>query len=203
MCGMQIHEEALNGADRPCAPLDCLLCRGIRRLHKHGHYKRNADPTGDRKAVASLFICPQCRRTFSVIPRGMLPYRCIQTERLEGWLDLEHGVVTPTSTSTSTLAADLAGGVVQPPPVSEVELGNLRRASKRLTQRIPVLFEMLGQQMPVSALLPGDIGAFWRALRKVWKLAEILVHLAKNFRTSLLGDYLSLLPKWQREEAPS
>jgi len=85
-------------------------------------------------------------------------------------------------------------------PASEVERGCLLRAAKRLLQRIPVLGGLLGQQMPVLA--HEDIGGFWRALRKIGRLVQILVHLAGNFNVSLLGDYASLLPNWQREQAP-
>ncbi len=173
-------------------------------MRRHGRYERNADCTGGGKAVTWLFICPQCRQTIGVIPRGMLPYRSITTERFEGWLDLECKVAAP----ASMLAAELAGGDARPPPASEVERGCLLRATKRLLQRIPVLCGMLGQQMPVSSLLGKDLQSFWRALRKVGRLAEVLVHLAQKFNASLLGDYRSLRPRqriadWQRREAPA
>mgnify|MGYP000216635473 CR=1 FL=1 len=201
---MQIHEEALKGTERPCAPLDCVLCKGARKLHRHGSYERNADCTGAAKAVTLLFICPQCRQTIGVIPRGMLPYRTMKTERLERWLDGECGMIAP----ASTLGAELAGGDARPPPASEVERGCLLRARKILLQRIPVLCGLLGQQMPVSLFSGADLGTFWRALRKVGRLGEVLVHLGKNFNTSLLRDYRSLQPagrisNWQRRGAPA
>ena len=128
--------------------------------------------------------------TFGVIPRGMLPYRCLPVERLEAWMDDGHCVAAPA-----------AGGGARPPPASEVERGCLERAQENLLQRIPFLSGLLGQRLPLLAC--GDIRGFWRALRSLGRLAEILVHLAGNFKTSLLRDYLSLLPHWQRREAPS
>lgn len=115
-----------------------------------------------------------------------MPYRSLRVERLEAWMDRLH--------DPPPLAA---GGDVKPPPASEVERGCLLRAEKRLLQRIPVLCGLLGQQMPVLA--HEDIGGFWRALRKIGRLVQILMHLAGNFNLSLLGDYRSLLPNWQRE----
>jgi hypothetical protein len=165
-----------------------VQCKGSRKLHFHGSYERNADCTGKEKAVTRCYRCPQCGATFSVIPRGMMPYRSLRVERLEAWMDRLH--------DPPPLAA---GGDTRPPPASEVERGCLLRAQKRLLQRIPVLCGLLGQRMPLLAR--GDIGGFWRALRKMGRLVEILVHLAGNFNLSLLGDYGSLLPNWQREQA--
>ena len=187
---MQIHEEHLCGASRPCAPSDCARCNGAQKLHAHGSYLRNADCTGEEKVVSLRFLCPRCGATFGVIPRGMLPYRCLPVERLEAWMDDGHCVAAPA-----------AGGGARPPPASEVERGCLERAQENLLQRIPFLSGLLGQRLPLLAC--GDIRGFWRALRSLGRLAEILVHLAGNFKTSLLRDYLSLLPHWQRREAPS
>ena len=186
---MQIHEESLKGMDRPCAPENCLLCKGTRKLHVNGSYSRNANCTGNEKTKVRCYLCPQCGATFSVIPRGMLPYRSLPVERFEAYMDQLHD---PPPSS--------ADGDLKPPPASEVERGCLRRAEQRLLQRIPILLGSLGQRMPLLA--QGDIGGFWRALRKTGRLVETLVHLAGNFNHSLLGDYRSLLPNWQREEAP-
>lgn len=187
---MQIHEESLEGAARPRAPLECGRCQGCQKLHILGSYLRNADCTGEAKAVARRFQCPRCGATFGVIPRGMMPYRSLRVVRLEMWMDGLHG-----------LSAPAAGGEPRPPPASEVERGCLLRALKRLRQRIPVLCGLLGQQMPVLA--HEDIGGFWQALRKIGRLAQILVHLAGKFKVSLLGDYRSLLSNWGRGEAPA
>jgi hypothetical protein len=97
------------------------------------------------------------------------------------------------------LCAPAAGEGARPPPASEVERGCLQRAQKRLVQRIPLLSGLLGQRMPVLA--HDDIPGFWQALRAIGSLAESLVHLAGSFKVSLLGDYRSLLPNWQRANA--
>ena len=54
--------------------------------------------------------------------------------------------------------------------------------------------------MPLLA--HGDIGGFWRALRKTGRLVQTLMHLTENFNHSLLGNYHSHLPNYQRKEAP-
>ena len=137
---MQIHEEHLCGASRPCAPSDCARCNGAQKLHAHGSYLRNADCTGDEKVVSLRFLCPRCGATFGVIPRGMLPYRCLPVERLEAWMDDGHCVAAPA-----------AGGGARPPPASEVERGCLERAQENLLQRIPFLSGLLGQRLPLLA----------------------------------------------------
>jgi hypothetical protein len=75
----------------------------------------------------------------------------------------------------------------------------LERSEKKLLPRIPVLRGLLGQRLPVLA--DGDLGGFWRALRKLGRLGEILVHLAAKFKTSLLADY-RMAPDWPRARAP-
>jgi hypothetical protein len=186
---VQIHEEELGSDSRPKAPADCALCRGGQKLHRLCGYERNADCTGEAKVRVQRFDCPRCRATFGVIPRGMMPYRSLRVDRLERWMDERHGV-SPAP----------AGGDPRPPPASEVERGCLLRAAKCLLQRIPVLSRLLGQQMP--RLARTDIGGFWRALRKVGRLGAILVHLAANFKVSVLGNYRSLFANWPRAEAP-
>jgi hypothetical protein len=59
-----------------------------------------------------------------------------------------------------------------------------------------LLSGLFGQRMPV--LVHNDIRGFWRALRAIGRLMEIVIHLARSFKVSLLGDYRSLLPKWPR-----
>jgi len=188
---MQIHEEALEGADRPRAPAGCPQCGGCQKLHGHGCYARNASCRGEQRVKIRRFQCPRCGATFGIIPRGMMPYRSVGVEVLEAFMDRRHGAENAAS----------AGGEPRPPPASEVERGCLLRAAKSLLQRIPVLCGLLGQQMPV--LGSADIGGFWRALRQLGRLAQILVALAGKFNTSLLGDYGSLLPHWRRRVAPA
>jgi hypothetical protein len=98
----------------------------------------------------------------------MMPYRSIGVERFEAWMD---------NPSRS-------------PPADKIEQGCLLRARKRLQQRIPVLCQLLDQQLPASA--GGDLCTFWQALRKIASLADMLVQLAEDFKTSLLADYRSL-----------
>ena len=131
------------------------------------------------------FVCPRCRKTFSVIPEGHLPYRSLPVATLESALD---GI------------SDTAGGDGRSPPASETENGCIRRALERLSERMGLLCGLLGQQMP---LLAGNgIADFWRALRKLGPTQAILVRLARDFKTSLLGCYLSLRPDWERERPP-
>lgn len=44
-----------------------------------------------------------------------------------------------------------------------------------------------------------NIRGFWRALRAIGRPGDILRFLAEGFKTSLLADYLSLKPPWERE----
>jgi hypothetical protein len=116
----------------------------------------------------------------------MMPYRSIEVERFEELADSQLG---------ST------GGDARPPPATEKEEGCIRRAMKKLSERIPLLCGLLGQQMPAPVGM--DIGSFWRALRKLGSTGEILLRLARDFKTSLLRCYRSLLPHWEREKALS
>lgn len=187
---MQIFQCALNGLDRPSAPRDCQRCSGEQKLHRHGSYERNAQCTGETKAMVARFLCPRCGVTFSVIPEGMFPYRSLPVERFEFWMD---GLF---QWPASALASDGA----RPPPATEVEKGCLLRALGRLQGRMALLCGLLGQQMP---LLEGDdIGGFWPALRKIGRLGDILAFLARAFKTSLLAAYHSLKPPWEREICP-
>jgi len=130
------------------------------------------------------FLCPRCGYTWSVIPAGMLPYRSVGVARLEEHMDGE---------------SDVAGEGARPPPAPEIERGCLRRASERLSERTNFLCGLLGQQMPL--LKNKDLGCFWRALRKLGPLEDILVRLAREFKTSLLWCYRSLRPHWERAPA--
>jgi len=115
----------------------------------------------------------------------MLPYRSIGVGPLEQHLDGH---------------SDLAGEGARPPPAPEIERGCLRRASKRLSERTNFLCGLLGQQIPL--LENKELGCFWRALRKLGPLEEILARLARQFKTSLLWCYRSLRAHWDRASAP-
>ena len=187
---VQIHEEALAGKTRPCAPEDCARCAGKQKLHKHKTYQRNADTSGQGTETVHCFRCPRCPVYISIIPAGMLPYRCLSAGHFEAHLDARHGVARP-----------VAGEGARPPPASEVERGCVERAEKKLLGRIPFLRGCLGQMLPM--LDNKDLGGFWRALRMIGRLGEILLHLAAKFKTSLLACYHSLRPRWEREKAPA
>ena len=179
---MQIFESSLNGADRPCAPKECAQCGGCRTLWYNGKYPRNHGADGAKQVSVRCFRCPQCRKTWSVIPEGMLPYRNLPVARFEELMDEQ-----------------LAGGGARPPPTVN-EKSSVRRAYKNLSQRLSFLCGLLGQQMPLEAKT--DLGCFWRALRKLGPTGDILVRLARDFKTSLLACYRSLQAHWARGEVP-
>jgi len=172
---MQVHESSLNGSERPCAPQDCAKCAGHQKLHRNGTYSRFRKVEGQWECPIQRFRCPGCGRTWSVIPADMFPRRSMEVSRFQQLLDKLFG---------------LAGGEARPPPASEKEEGCIRRAIKTLSKRIPFLCGLLGQQMPLKA--SADTGCFWRALRELGSTGEILVSLARDFKTSLLACYRSL-----------
>jgi len=115
-----------------------------------------------------------------------MPYCRVETGRMEELLDER---------------LEVAGGGARPPPADESEKDCIRRVVKKLSERIPLLCGLLGQQMPL--LGSGDIRGFWSALRKLGSTADILLRLARDFKTSLLWCYRSLLPNWERENLPA
>jgi hypothetical protein len=163
---------------------------GRQNLHKHRTYQRLADTTGHDTKTVRCFRCPRCKLHVSIIPAGMLPYRSLPVTRLEDHLDTRHGVTRP-----------VAGEGARPPPASEAERGCLERAEKKLLGRIPFLCGCLGQMLPVFN--DKDPFGFWRALRVIGRLGEILLHLAAKFKTSLLACYRSLKPRWARTPSPA
>jgi hypothetical protein len=183
---MQVYESSLGTDRRPCAPEDCAACGGCRKLHRNGSYQRYRSAEGAGRVTVQLFVCPQCRLTVSVIPAGMFPYRSMPVARFEELVDERAG---------------LAGGGARPPPATQIEAGCIRRALERLSERIPFLCGLLGQQMPLAH--GAGIGWFWRALRQLGPTERMLVRLARDFKTSLLACYRSLRPHWQRERAPA
>ena len=179
---MQIFESSLNGVDRPCTPKDCARCGGCRTLWYNGKYQRRYGADGAKEVTVRCFRCPQCGLTWSVIPEGMLPYRNLPVARFEELMD-----------------AELAGEGARPPPTVN-EKSSVRRACKNLSQRLSLLCVLLGQQMPLEANT--DLVCFWRALRKLGPTGDILVCLARDFKTSLLACYRSLQAHWARGEVP-
>ena len=65
-------------------------------VHKHGRYKRYADPAGTKKRNELEFIqrylCCPCGLSFSVLLPHRLPYRPIRAERLQGDFDQRAGI---------------------------------------------------------------------------------------------------------------
>jgi len=112
-----------------------------------------------------------------------MPYRSIEVGRFEQLTD--HHLA-------------LADGGARPPPATEKEEGCIRRALKRLSERMVFLCGLLGQQLP--ELVCRGMSCFWRALRELGSTMDTLHRLARDFKTSLLGCYRSLLPHWQREK---
>lgn len=53
----------------------CPVCRAMNTLLRHGYYERNAieDEVCHRITICRL-KCPDCRKTFSILPNFLLPY---------------------------------------------------------------------------------------------------------------------------------
>ena len=56
-------------------------------LHRHGHYKRYAQPTGPRKTPIPRFLCKFTGKTVSVLPETFLPYRSINVPDVQEHFD--------------------------------------------------------------------------------------------------------------------
>lgn len=182
---MQVYGASLGAGERPCPGAECPQCRGCVRLQKHARYTRWRGVDGAKRVEVERYICPQCRRTWSVIPAGMMPYRSMEVGRLEELADVHFGS---------------ADGGARPPPATEKESGCVRRACKVLSKRMVLLRGLFGQALPV--LVGADIGCFWRALRELGSTMANMLRLARDFKTSLFGCYRSLLPHWERRAAP-
>jgi hypothetical protein len=65
-------------------------------VHRHGTYKRYADPASSKdeeeKEKVQRYLCRPCGRTFSVLLPHRLPYRPIRAERLEAEFDKRAGI---------------------------------------------------------------------------------------------------------------
>jgi hypothetical protein len=184
---MQIFQSSLDDGGRPCPGKFCPICAGCQRLHRHGRYPRYRGLEGERAVWVQRYLCPQCRKTWSVIPPDMMPYLSVPVRRFEALSD-------------AALAA-LADGNPRPPPATVKEQSFIRRQLRKLSERAPFLCGLLGQRLPLKAKT--GVQAFWRALRKLGPLEEMLAALAREFKTSLLACYRSLHPPWQREPAPA
>ncbi len=119
------------------------------------------------------FRCPGCGLTISVLPAGRLPYRAVQVERLESYLDAQAGIGT--------------GPDAPPRPL---EAGCLRRAWTRFQTRVSTLKEAFG--LLIESVISGP-EHLWRQMRQAKNsLAAILGFLAPTRNLSLLGDYRCL-----------
>lgn len=141
-------------------------------MHRNGGYYRNRDVESDEQVLIEQFVCVKCGQTFTVLPDDMLPYRPIEVEKVEVWLDAEHG-------------RSMAW-----PKVTEKEKGCLLRATKRFAARTPSLIRKLGQMLPC---IGASARRLWEQLRRFGNLSAILRLLFEKFKTSLLGNYRCLL----------
>ena len=149
-------------------------------VHKHGGYKRYADPAGakeqNEQERIQRYRCHPCGLSFSVLPAHRLPYRPIRVERLQGDFDRRAGIQTQ--------------GLDPPPRV--VEAGCLKRAWSVLTARVNALKDAFGQLIskPVSEVVP-----FWANLRQSFdSVSKMLWFLSEHHQISLLGNYRCLRP---------
>ncbi|MEB3104136.1 DUF6431 domain-containing protein, partial [Ferviditalea candida] len=51
------------------------MCRARNRLQRHGFYERNAiEADASYRITICRLICPDCRKTVSILPTFLLPY---------------------------------------------------------------------------------------------------------------------------------
>ena len=143
-------------------------------IHHHDSYGRYGDCNDKNPLVVIIlrFLWVICRRTLSVLPDDLLPYRPVPVPLGEKHFDA------------------LAKGT-PPPAATEKEKGCLKRAWIRFPGRVDALLAVLGQM--IKALKPGA-SALWSPLRLWGNLPKMLLPQASPFKTSLLHDYLCLQP---------
>jgi hypothetical protein len=168
---MQLRTSCVHG-DSPACPVDAH-----HKIHRHGSYGRYANCSDVAPLVVMVLrlLCVRCRRTISVLPDHLLPYRAVPTPLVEKHFDA------------------VANGTLEP-PATEKEKGCLKRAWASFSGRVAALLAVLGQI--IEKVKPGTAD-LWRQLRRWGNLPAILRHLAAPFKTSLLGDYRCLKP-WLR-----
>jgi hypothetical protein len=167
---MQLRSSSLHGR----RPGRCPHCQHG-KLHRHGAYARHSQADGradEDLETISRYFCPRCGRTCSVLPDDMLPYRSISASKTQKHFD-----------------AVFNGGPA--PPTTEKEGGCLERACKQFVERVTPLAKSLGQMIRV---IRPTAQKLWQALRSFGNLRKILCFLARDFKTSLLGDYRCLKP---------
>jgi len=167
---MQLREDQLEGS-RPVCPCGCPGT-----VHRHGCYRRYADPEGAEKEVIQRYLCRPCGLTFSVLPGHRLPYRAVRAQRLEGDFDQRAGIQTQ--------------GLDPPPRL--VEAGCLQRAWSALTARVTTLQEAFGQLVEDTV---SEVASFWASLRRSMdSVSKMLCFLSEHHHISLLGNYRCLRP---------
>ena len=164
---MQIRADRFSG-DRPDCPRGCSG-----RVHRHGHYFRYAQPSGNATFRVPRFLCPRCRLPISVLPVDRLPYRSVAGPRLEAHFNEQ-----------------AEAGAGSDPPPDALEAGCLRRAWTRFQTRVVSLQEAFGLLL---VNLPDSPGALWQQMRQAkGTLPNILAYLAQTRKVSLLADYRCL-----------
>ncbi len=150
---------------------------GSNTVHRHTPYWRYADLGSSDQVVVLRFYLLQDRRTISVCPDSLPPYRPVPLDQLEAAFDERSGV--PKQAQAEPL-----------PPPGVAGQGALKRAWDRFRHRIETLRAYCGQRLP--AVL-NSATALWIGLRRnLGSVRDILTFLGVHHRASLLGDYLCL-----------
>ena len=152
--------------------MDCPVCRGRGKVHRHSHYERYRSPEGAERQRVQRYLCVRCRRTLSVL-EDLLPYRALSVPMVEKFLNAK------------------AQSGRDPPAVPVKTQGALNRAAGVLNQRAGVLRAAAGLviKQDRQTLWQGLIGAFDN-------LEAILLFLGRKINGSLLGDYQCLRGWW-------
>jgi len=139
----------------------CPTCR--RGLHRHGRYARQVQT---RKETIPRWLCPRCCKTFSILPRGLLPYRRLSCLELQEAFD--------------RWAFD------GQPPRTKPSLAALESWQDPLLRK--GLQHVCGQLLNAT-LESGQ--ALWQGLRRCFSSVQRLVEwMAAHYDRSLLGRYV-------------
>ena len=166
---IQLREGQFVG-DLPYCPHGCTG-----PIHRHGRYQRYDAVSGETRVLVQRYLCIRCRRTFSVLPGHLFPYRHVHLSRFEAFANRRAGV-----------------GQGPDPPPDGPEAAALLRAWDRFAGRIDALRGCFGQLIASGVSNAKDL---WSAMRQAKQsLPGILLFLARSHNTSLLADYLCLRP---------
>ena len=152
---------------KPKRPKICPRCGKKTTIYRHGTYKRYRTPSLHERIAVPRFYCLECRRTWSILPILLLPYRPIETVLLQRWFDARYLKKSR-------------------PKVRVLEQGCLERAAERFEQRTRRLATLLGLRRTARTQ------TVWKRLRSTGTLAAFLKSLGREHHTSLLGDYASV-----------